>query len=133
MGVETGDETAADEVFQRDLNNQEIITASNLLEKYGVKILALNIMGLPVKDPFEVDMRTLDLNLKIKPALASYGLLYPFRGTTIEKFAIKGGYLGSDNQGDFLESNKRRSLLNFHSKVEKRKVENLQKLTGIIV
>jgi len=133
MGVETGDETAADEVFQRDLNNQTIISASNLLEKYGVKILALNIMGLPVKDPFEVDMRTLDLNLKIKPALASCGLLYPFPGTTIEKFAIKGGYLSSENQGEFLESNKRSSLLNFHSKTEKRKVENLQKLAGIIV
>jgi anaerobic magnesium-protoporphyrin IX monomethyl ester cyclase len=133
MGVETGDEMAADVVFQRDLNNNAIITACNLLRKYGVKVLALNIMGLPVKDPFEVDMRTLDLNLKIKPALASCGLLYPFPGTTIEKYSINAGFLDSENKGEFLESNKRASLLNFHSKTEKRKVENLQKLVGIIV
>ena len=49
-----------------------------MLKKFGVKIIALNIIGLPVENPFKIDMETLDLNLKIKPALASVGLLYPY-------------------------------------------------------
>ena len=42
MGIETGDETAANEVFQRDLDNNTLLAGTNLLRKYGVKILALN-------------------------------------------------------------------------------------------
>lgn len=133
MGIETGDETAANEVFQRDLDNNTLLAGTKLLRKYGVKILALNIMGLPVEKPFEADMLTLDLNLKIKPALASCGLLYPFPGTRIEEYSAKAGYLDSKHKGEFLESNKRSSLLKFNSKTEKLKIENLQKLTGIIV
>ena len=119
MGIETGDETAANEVFQRDLDNNTLLAGTNLLRKYGVKILALNIMGLPVEKPFEVDMLTLDLNLKIKPALASCGLLYPFPGTRIEEYSVKTGHLDSKQKGEFLESNKRSSLLKFNSKTEK--------------
>ena len=78
-------------------------------------------------------MLTLELNLKIKPALASCGLLYPFPGTRIEEYSVKTGHLDSKQKGEFLESNKRSSLLKFNSKTEKLKVENLQKLTGIIV
>ena len=133
MGIETGDETAANKVFQRDLDNNTILAGSNLLRKYGVKIIALNIMGLPVEKPFEADMLTLDLNLKIKPALASCGLLYPFPGTRIEEYSVKTGHLDSESRGKFLESNKHTSLLKFNSKTEKLRVENLQKLTGLIV
>jgi radical SAM superfamily enzyme YgiQ (UPF0313 family) len=134
MGVETGDEEAADKVFQRDLDNKTILDACKLLRKYGVRIYSLNIMGLPVKDQFEVDMRTLDLNMKIKPALASVGLLYPYPGTPIEEYSIKTGYLDEDiDNAQFLESNKFSSVIKFSSETEKLKVENLQKITGMVV
>ena len=125
---------AANAVFHRDLDNKTIREACKLLRKYDVKINALNIMGLPIEDQFEVDMRTLDLNLQIKPTLATVGLLYPFPGTPIEEYAIKTGYLeeGIDNT-QFLESNKFSSVIKFSSKTEKMKVENLQKLTGLVV
>jgi hypothetical protein len=130
--VEFGDEKAANEVFLRDMGNDVIIEAASVFRKHGVKVIALNIMGLPVDDPFRVDMATVDLNLKLKPALASCGLLYPYPGTVVERFAKAFGHF-TDDQPYYLESNKRSSMMKFKSVKEKRMVENLQKLAGIIV
>ena len=90
-------------------------------------------MGAPVENPFEVDMETLDLLLKIKPALASCGLLYPFPGTPVEEYAIKTGYMTAEQKGEYLDSNKRRSMFKFNSEKERKQVENLQKLASLIV
>ena len=133
MGVECGDEEAANKVFLRHTSNDTIHKAAQYFNKYGVKIISLNIMGLPVDNPFEVDLRTLDLNLKIKPAMASFGLLYPFPGTAVAKMAIDSGHLVEDKDTLYLESNKFASMLTFKSKKEKMMVENLQILAGIIV
>ena len=133
MGVECGDEKVANDIFLRATTNDTIHKATQLFNKYGVKIIALNIMGLPVDNPFEVDLRTLDLNLKIKPAMASFGLLYPFPGTAVAKMAIASGHFVEDKNTVYLESNKHSSMLTFKSKKEKMMVENLQKLAGIVV
>ena len=133
MGVECGDEKAANKIFMRNTSNDTIHKAAQCFNKYGVKILTFNIMGLPVDNAFEVDLRTLDLNLKIKPAVASFGLLYPFPGTTVAKMAIASGHFVEDKNTVYLESNKRSSMLTFKSKKEKMLVENLQKLAGIVV
>lgn len=133
MGVECGDEEAANKIFLRDTTNDTIHKVTKWFNKYGVKIISLNIMGLPVENAFEVDLRTVDLNLKIKPAMASFGLLYPFPGTAVAKMAIATGHFKEDKNTLYLESNKYSSMLTFKSKKEKMMVENLQKLAGIVV
>ena len=133
MGVECGDEKAANKIFLRGTGNDTILKATQCFNKYGVKIISLNIMGLPVDNAFEVDLRTIDLNLKIKPTMASFGLLYPFPGTAVAKMAIASGHFVEDKNTVYLESNKHSSMLTFKSKKEKMMVENLQKLAGIVV
>ena len=134
MGVECGNDEAANKVFLRDGSSTSdvILKASALFNKYGVKIIALNIMGLPVENPFEIDMETLDLNLKLKPALASVGLLYPYPGTPVAAYAIQNGYFTADKPF-YYESNKNHSMLTFKSKKEQMMCENLQKLAGVTV
>ena len=133
MGVECGDEKAANKIFLRGTTNDTIHQVTQWFNKHGVKIISLNIMGLPVDNAFEVDLRTLDLNLRMKPAMASFGLLYPFPGTAVAKMAISSGHFKEDKNTLYLESNKYSSMLTFKSKKEKMMVENLQKLAGIIV
>jgi radical SAM superfamily enzyme YgiQ (UPF0313 family) len=135
VGVETGNEEVANEVFARGghLDNETIIKGCRLFQKYGVNVLALNIMGAPVENPLEVDMETLDLNIKIKPAFASVGLLYPFPGTPVEEYAIKKGYMREEQKGEYLDSSKRHSMFKLNSQKEKKRVENLQKLAGLVV
>jgi len=130
LGVECGDEKVANEVLRRNLTNDQIITATKIFHRYGVKIIALNMMGMPVPNAFEADLQTIDLNIKIRPTFASCGLLYPYPGTDIRKYSREKGYLQGPQA--FLESCKRTSIFTFLSPREKRKIENLQKLGGII-
>tara|TARA_B100000787_G_scaffold31675_1_gene21395 strand:- start:555 stop:2171 length:1617 start_codon:yes stop_codon:yes gene_type:complete len=133
MGVESGDEDAANKIFLRNTTNETIIKVNNQFLKYGVKVNTFNIMGLPLEKAFETDLKTLDLNIKLKSNFASFGLLYPFPGTAIEKMAVAKGFFKVDKDTMYLESNKNKSMLTFRTALEGRKVENLQKLAGIVV
>jgi len=133
MGVECGDEKAANDIFLRNTTNETIIRVNNLFVKHGIKVNTFGIMALPTENAFEVDLKTLDLILKLKPNFASFGLLYPFPGTAVAKMAISKGYFEEDKNTLYLDSNKNQSMLKFKNKYEKRKIENLQKLAGICV
>jgi hypothetical protein len=117
----------------RNTNNRTILKVCRWFNENKVKIMALNIMGLPVDNPFEVDLKTIDLNIKLKPALMSCGLLYPFPGTAVAKMAIESGHFVEDDNTVYLESNKHTSMLTFKSRKEQMMVENAQKLAGIVV
>jgi radical SAM superfamily enzyme YgiQ (UPF0313 family) len=133
LGIECGDEEAANKIFMRNTNNRTILKVCRWFNENKVKIMALNIMGLPVDNPFEVDLKTIDLNIKLKPALMSCGLLYPFPGTAVAKMAIESGHFVEDDNTVYLESNKHTSMLTFKSRKEQMMVENAQKLAGIVV
>ena len=131
MGVESGDEIAANKILHRDMTNDHIINAANILRSNGVRLFTLNIVGLPLEDPFESDLKTLDLNIKLKPAYGGSSILYPYPGSPIEKIVRDRGYF--DGEPKYLETYKRSSMLNFSSPMDRRRIENLHKLFGVIV
>jgi radical SAM superfamily enzyme YgiQ (UPF0313 family) len=131
MGIECANDQAANEVFHRDMNKDLLLRAGRMLQKHGIKICAQNIVGLPVENAFEVDKETLDFNIKFKPEHPLASILYPYPGTWIESYSREHGYLKDD--AETLETNKRKSMLTFSSKLEKRRIENLHKLFAIFV
>jgi anaerobic magnesium-protoporphyrin IX monomethyl ester cyclase len=131
MGVESGDEVAANNLLKRSLSNEQLIEAARVLERNDVKLFTLNIMGLPVEDPFESDLKTLDLNIAMRPAYGGSSILYPFPGSPIEKYVKDRGLMGDNS--DYFETYKRASMLKFDSPMVRRRIENLHKLFGIIV
>jgi len=131
MGVESGDEEVANSILARDMTNDHIINAANILRSNGVRLFTLNIVGLPMEDPFESDLKTLDLNIKLRPAYGGSSILYPYPGSPIEKIVRERGYF--DGEPKYLETYKRSSMLNFSSPMDRRRIENLHKLFGIIV
>lgn len=130
MGVECGNQELANTILKRNLANQQILAAAKIFHKYGIKFMTENIFGLPVADPYSVDLQTLDFNLKLKPTLAIASLLYPFPGTPVRKYAIANGFLREE--AGFLQTSKCSTMLEFPVKL-KRRIENLQKLFPIIV
>lgn len=131
MGVECANVIAANEIFHRNMDNDTLLKAAVLLHENGIKICAQNIVGLPAKNAFEIDKETLDFNIKLKPEHPLASILYPYPGTEIETYAIKHGFL--KEKAVPLETNKTSSMLDFSSKMEKRKIENLHKLFAIFV
>jgi radical SAM superfamily enzyme YgiQ (UPF0313 family) len=131
MGVECGDEKIANELLKRSLTNAQIISAAGIIKGLGIKLITQNLTGLPLADSYEVDLKTLDLNLRIRPDFAWAAVLYPYPGTPISEYAMKQGFLKPEGPVP-LDTNKRYTSLNF-SPAEKSRIENLHKLFGVAV
>jgi radical SAM superfamily enzyme YgiQ (UPF0313 family) len=131
MGIECGNEQVANSILKRDLSNDQLLRACRILQKYKIKIVTANLIGLPVPNPYEVDLETLDFNISIRPTFAWSSIMFPYPGTPIESYSLTHGYISG--QPEFLETNKRSSVLKFSSEEEKRKIENLHKLFGLVV
>ena len=132
MGIECGDEDVANTILSRNLTTSRIREAARTLKRNEIGIWAQSLTGLPVENSYETDLKTLDLNIEIAPFFAWSSLLLPYPGTPIHDYAVRHGFLDASDPVD-LETNKRSSALTFGSPEEKRKVENLHKLFGLIV
>ena len=132
MGVECGDEQIAGKVLKRHTPNQRIHRAADVLKRHKVKFVTQNMMGLPVEQAFEADLKTLDFNIALGPTYAWSSILYPFPGTEVYRYALENGYLEA-KEVPILETTRVSSSLKFSSKAEARRIENLHKLFGIIV
>jgi len=131
MGVECGHEEIAKKVLMRAMGNDRIVEACRVLHRHGVKIVTQNLVGLPVEDAFNVDLATLDLNIKLHPMFGWSSILFPYPGTPVRAYAQARGYL--DDEHVFLETNKKSSIFAFSGPREKRKIEHLHKLFGVVV
>ena len=131
IGVECGDEEISNKVLDRSHTNEEITEAVRLFQQYDINVIALNIMGLPVPNPLETDLKTLDFNIMLRPALMKTSLLCPYPGSPIEAYARKNGY--TDGKIEYMETHSNSSLIKMPSEKEKRQVVNLMQLSGIIV
>lgn len=132
MAVETGDEKVRNTILQRNMSNEHLFKACKLLRKAKIKYGFYNMFGLPVKNALEVDFKTLDLNIKLKPTMAWSSIFTPFPRTELGDYCIKHGYF--DGDFDKIDSNpKIGSVLKFKNLKEKRQIENLHKLFGITV
>lgn len=132
MGVETGDEEVRNTILKRNMTNDQLFKACRLLRKYRIKYGFYNMFGLPVKNALEVDFKTLDLNIKLKPTMAWSSIFTPFPHTELGDYCIKHGYFNG-NFDDIQANPKISSSLKFRSDKEKREIENLHKLFGITV
>lgn len=129
-GVECGNEEVSNNILHRGLTNKQILNAVEIIKRHKIKLIVQNLIGLPVPNPYKIDLETLDFNIKLQPDFAWSSILFPYPGTPIAQYAKQGRYISDDIK--FIETNKRSSVLNFSS-ADKRKVENLHKLFGIIV
>ncbi len=130
MAVETGNEKVRNELLKRNMTNSQLFEACKLLKDAGIRYGFYNMLGLPVPNAYEVDLETLKLNIKLKPAMAWSSIFTPFPKTELGDYCIKNNYFDADF--DKIDANpKIKSVLSFKNGVEKRKIENLHKLFGI--
>lgn len=130
MGVECGDEDIARNVLKRNLSNEQLLNAARIIQKHGIVLTTQNLVGLPVENSYEVDLKTLDFNIELAPTYAWSSILYPYPGTGIAKVAEENCFV--HGEVPFLETNKRSTVLDFQPKM-KRRIENLHKLFGLVV
>ena len=131
VGIEAGNERIRRELLGRAMSDDTIVSACRLLRRYGIKILANNMLGLPGCS-FEHDLETLRLNQRCKPDYALAMLWQPYPGTKLAEYAQQQGHYGGD-YSDLDFTYYRRSHVKFSTDLEKRRIENLQKLFAVAV
>jgi radical SAM superfamily enzyme YgiQ (UPF0313 family) len=132
MGVECNDEGVTRDMLRRNVTREQILRAGRIIQAHGVRLATLNLAGLPVEHSYALDLETLDLNIELAPVFAIDSILYPYPNTYIREYAIAHGFL-TEGAIPVLETNKRSTVFSLRSPMEKRRVENLQKLFDLFV
>ena len=132
FGIECGDPAISKSLLQRNIENPEIEELSRLLKHYNIPFITQNLMALPVPHPLEVDLQTLDLNIRCRPDYAVAHLFFPLPGTDLSKYAQDNGFY-RPQEDSLPENTSTFSALRFPDAKEKARVERLHKLFGLVV
>ncbi len=132
FGIECGDAEVSKSLLKRNITNDEIAGLAKLLRHFDIPFITQNLMALPTAKPLEVDLKTLDLNIRCRPDYAVGHLFFPLPGTELSRYAQEHGfYVPAD---DVLpEGTNTFSALRFPNSTEKTRVERLHKLFGVVV
>jgi len=132
FGIECGDANVSKSLLKRNITNDEIAELAKLLRDYDISFITQNLMALPTDSPLEVDLKTLDLNIRCRPQYAVGHLFFPLPGTELSRYAQEHGFYAPD--ADLLPENTNTfSALRFPDTAEKTQVERLHKLFGVVV
>jgi anaerobic magnesium-protoporphyrin IX monomethyl ester cyclase len=96
MGVETGNEELRERILHRKMSNKMMIERADLIHRYGMKIYAQNLIGLPMGS-LAKDIETLKLNIDLKADFSGAYLCQPYPKTEIEAMARQMGLLDDDS------------------------------------
>jgi anaerobic magnesium-protoporphyrin IX monomethyl ester cyclase len=131
MGLETGNAALRNQILNRNLSDEQIIEASRLIREAGIRLLTTNMLGLP-GGTLAHDFETLALNHACRPAYANAFLYQPYPRTELGEYAREGGFV-EGSLDDIDPSAWERSVLRFSTAIEKRQIENLNKLFALAV
>ncbi|MBF0102474.1 MAG: radical SAM protein [Desulfobacterales bacterium] len=95
MAIESGDEHIRNTVLKRNMSDNQIIKAAQLINAEGIHLYTLNMIGLPGETEKEM-YKTIQINQKIKPELAESNLFKLYEGLEITDYSLKYGYAYSD-------------------------------------
>ena len=128
FAIESGDETYRRKMLHRHISDSQILEGARLLQKYGIAFRTENMIGLPFERLSDA-IKTLDLNIKCKPAIAWASLYQPYPRTELGDLCREKGLFDGDVdklQETFFED----SVLPLERKNE---FVNLQRLFGLVV
>lgn len=92
MGIESGSPKIRRDVLNRRMSNEKVIKGFQMVEDYGIRVSAYNMIGLPFetrKDIFD----TIELNRKCHPATSSVVFLEPYPRTKIHTLGVENGFI----------------------------------------
>ena len=95
FGIESGSEKIRNELLKKNLKEEDIVTNSEVIKKYGIKIRTTNLMGLP-GETLEDAFKTISINQRIKTDYTGANVLVPYPKTEIVDYAIEHNFLPAD-------------------------------------
>ena len=121
FSIETGDEQLRNRLLKRNLKEQDILQAAQVLHKYGINFTTGNMLGIP-GETFNTLRKTVTLNRKCRPHYAWASLFQPFPRLQLTSYAIKEGCFDGDfeniGEDQFTDSplnlKRKKEIVRFH-------------------
>ncbi|MCL5733615.1 MAG: B12-binding domain-containing radical SAM protein [Patescibacteria group bacterium] len=110
--IESADPWIRNSLMKRKMPNELIYDGCRKIKAAGLKLRTEQMLGVPCGD-LGVDLKTLEMNVKIKPDIAWASIFAPYRGTALGEFCVREGYYNGNND-DLGDSFFSRSTLNFY-------------------
>jgi anaerobic magnesium-protoporphyrin IX monomethyl ester cyclase len=131
MAIETGNENIRNTILKRNMSNEIIVKASDLIHKYGLKLSVSNMTGLP-GETVDCLNETIDLNIRCRPDHPSIQFFMPYPNMELSEIAIEKGYFTRELLRKIPKNTWKFTPLIFDSKT-KRIMEKTQKIFPLIV
>jgi len=93
--IENGNEKFRRDILNRKMTNKQIFNGVKLLQKYNIRINALNMIGLPHETRKNI-FETIKLNRDLKIKHINANILQPWPDTKIRKIAVNAGFMSDD-------------------------------------
>ena len=95
FGLEHGNEKFRREVVGRNMSNQLLMDAFNLVADMGVPFSVNNIIGFP-GETRDLVFDTIELNRHTKAQSRSCSIFMPYQGTALHRLSVQRGYIPPD-------------------------------------
>jgi anaerobic magnesium-protoporphyrin IX monomethyl ester cyclase len=92
FAVESGSERLRNEICDKRIMDEQIISCGDLLNKYKIPFRVFNMMGLPT-ETYEDTRLTVKINQRIRNRYPLATVYEPYVGTRLEEIAREGGML----------------------------------------
>lgn len=129
LAIESGNDMIRNLILNRNISEEQILSACAHLKNAGIRIYSLNMVGLPGESEKEI-FSTISLNQQAKIDFADATIFQPYPGTKISEYCKANGYL--NEHVEKFESQYTSTILNFPDDF-KRKVYVLHKLFPMLV
>lgn len=128
FAIESANENIRTNVLKKRIKNEDILRTAGLLNKYKIKFLTYNMVGLP-DETFEDIEDLMRLNGSIGTSYPWCSIFTPYPGTELAEYCIKNGYIDSNFHPDQLESTFHKVSIRMGRNSQR--IENLHMLFGL--
>jgi len=89
--IESGNDALRFGILNRNISKEKIISAGVTLDKYKIKTIAQNIVGLP-DETVEMALETMKLNIEARASYAWVSIFQPYPRTELSEYSREKGY-----------------------------------------
>jgi len=89
--IESGNDALRFGILNRSISREKIISAGVLLDKYKIKTIAQNIVGLP-DETVDMALETMKLNIQARASYAWVSIFQPYPKTQLSEYSREKGY-----------------------------------------
>ena len=97
MSLESGNDFIRNKIMNRNISKERVIKSFNLASKYGIKVSASSIIGVPFETE-EMIRETISFLGLLRIESPGVNIFYPYKGTELREVCEKYGMMRSDRK-----------------------------------